>query len=167
MTFDWATCERGDLMLDFLRKENQLSKNEWFSISIALCEESLKSFSRRYPKVDILLRAISCAVNPMTCSDGCVKECRNFALQSTAAQASAPAWACYYACLIPPLKDASRASIYAAACSDCCCDTSIANYVADAVLTERRIQANIIRELVKNPFHESNLNNSSLEHAAT
>ena len=149
----WNNCERGDWLIWLLRNSGNIDKPTAVKIAIACAEHVLAIFEKKYPNNKRSRKAIEAAIawvkNP-------TEENRQAA--AAAADAADAAYAAYAAYAAADADAdaadatyaayATYAAAYAAADADAAAD-------AYARISERKWQADKIRELVACPFERS------------
>jgi hypothetical protein len=155
-TESWKDCENSELMLNALRREHRLNEKLVVELGIAFTQRVLCAFERRYPDATLPRRAMQAVerwmANP---TEEAREECRligdqvlKYSLSCVAADGGAPAQAAYYLTLAVYSKRPRLSLLCLSVISDLACDAAMANYVPDAIRTERQAQADIIRKFI-------------------
>jgi hypothetical protein len=158
----WEKCERGDWLVWYLRKTDQLPKPLAVAIAIACAEHVLVLFSKKYPNDNRPATAIGAAkkwlAEPTEENQEAAAEAANAAAANAAAEAAAYAESAYTAYTAYSAASAAwtaaRSAAYAAAAAYANAEAAAyaesaaaaAAAAADAA-SERKWQADKIREL--------------------
>jgi hypothetical protein len=154
----WNSCERGDWLIWLLRNTNQLEKTKSVRLAIAFAEHVLPLFESKNPKDFRPRKALKAAKDwlsnpsPQTtaAADAAAADAADAAGDAASAASSAASSAAAAAANAAAASAAAAfASAFAASAASATAWTGCA---ASANLTEKKWQAEKIRELIKCPF---------------